>query len=86
MLETLLCKFFEERQAIQSSEITLFSEFQNFFRKLQFFNMALKIGIFIFDEVEVIDYARPFEVFSVAESIFPEQLHKVINHTKFDER
>ncbi|WP_163410814.1 DJ-1/PfpI family protein [Flavobacterium ajazii] len=39
--------------------------------------MKLKVGIFIFNEVEVLDFAGPFEVFSLAEKD-NEKLFKVI--------
>lgn len=34
-------------------------------------NRQLTIGIFVFDEVEVLDFAGPFEVFSVADRLRP---------------
>ena len=32
-------------------------------------DMALTVGIYLFDEVEVLDFAGPFEVFSTASRV-----------------
>ena len=34
-------------------------------------HMALTVGIYLFDEVEVLDFAGPFEVFSTASRVYP---------------
>jgi len=39
--------------------------------------MVLKVGILLFDEVEVLDYCGPFEVFSVTRHLNPETFGKV---------
>ena len=41
-------------------------------------NTKIKVGIFLFNEVEVLDFAGPFEVFSIASSEYGEKLFEVI--------
>lgn len=54
-------------------------------------NQLLTVGILIFDEVEVLDFCGPFEVFSIARPVEPErqgdehQLFRVLTIAEHDE-